>query len=168
MKNLLCLFLSCVVLIALAGCRQSPAPGPRIAKLEDQWANLSLQLLEQEKQIAAQTAALREMSGAIRTNREFSLELIGGIGTALTDLEWQARRHFEDTVIHRTNAVVATRYAPAPVTKAKPTTEANTQGVPASVYKSIRTFAAERYPTDFDMQEYVVRQQIDAYRKLNP
>ncbi len=41
-------------------------------------------------------------------------------------------------------------------------------GIPADVYKTIRAEAERRYPKDWDMQEFVVGQQIEAYRKLHP
>lgn len=41
-------------------------------------------------------------------------------------------------------------------------------GVPVSVYNTIRTAAAKEYPTDFAMQDYTVRRQLEAYRKLHP
>lgn len=43
-----------------------------------------------------------------------------------------------------------------------------TGGIPADVYQTIRAEAARRYPKDWDMQEYLVGQQVEAYRKLNP
>jgi len=40
------------------------------------------------------------------------------------------------------------------------------QGIPASVYDRIAASAAERHPVDFSTQEYVIRTEIEAYKKL--
>lgn len=45
---------------------------------------------------------------------------------------------------------------------------ATRDGVPLDIYNGIADHARTRYPTDYDMQEYIIRQQIDAYKKLHP
>lgn len=39
-------------------------------------------------------------------------------------------------------------------------------GVPSSVYDEIASEARRRYPADYDMQDFVIQKQVDAYLKL--
>ncbi|MCX6923058.1 MAG: hypothetical protein NT154_07600 [Verrucomicrobia bacterium] len=48
-----------------------------------------------------------------------------------------------------------------------PTTVQTKDGVPISIYTSIAAEAARRYPTDYDMQAFVIDQQVEAYKKLH-
>jgi hypothetical protein len=41
-------------------------------------------------------------------------------------------------------------------------------GVPTSVYESIAAQAAKDWPNDYQMQEFTINQQIEAYKKLHP
>jgi len=45
--------------------------------------------------------------------------------------------------------------------------EKPSNGVPAEVMAKIRAEAATEYPSDFDMQEYVIRKQVKAWRSIN-
>ena len=40
--------------------------------------------------------------------------------------------------------------------------------MPANVAATIRAEAERRYPTDYDMQNFVIKQQTEAWHKLNP
>jgi hypothetical protein len=41
-------------------------------------------------------------------------------------------------------------------------------GVPANVMAGIRSKAAELYPTDYDMQVFVIDEKVAAWKKLHP
>jgi hypothetical protein len=41
-------------------------------------------------------------------------------------------------------------------------------GVPVAVYDTIAQEARRRYPTDYSMQDFIIRDEIAAYRKLHP
>lgn len=51
---------------------------------------------------------------------------------------------------------------------AKVNPRALSNGVPVVVYDQILTEATRRYPANYEMQEYIVNEQIAAYRKLHP
>ncbi len=59
-------------------------------------------------------------------------------------------------------AQAQTRLVPLPIPRQ------TRDGVPLVTYNTIRADAERRYPTDFDMQEYIIKQQITAYKRLNP
>jgi len=40
-------------------------------------------------------------------------------------------------------------------------------GVPATVYNQIASDAAKKWPRDYDMQQYEIKKQIDAYLKIS-
>lgn len=60
--------------------------------------------------------------------------------------------------------VAAPRYVPA---QPQAPVYATKDGVPLGVYNQIAVEAARRYPTDFDMQVFVIKEQTEAYRKLH-
>lgn len=60
-----------------------------------------------------------------------------------------------------------TRPTPAPVGATR-AAEPLRDGVPVSVYNQIAAEAAKEWPGNFTMQEWEIRHQIEAYRKLHP
>jgi TPR repeat protein len=42
------------------------------------------------------------------------------------------------------------------------------EGVPLTIYNAIAADAAKEWPGDYDMQVYVIKTQIEAYKKLHP
>jgi lysophospholipase L1-like esterase len=60
--------------------------------------------------------------------------------------------------------VAAPRYVPA---QPQVSSYATKDGVPIGVYNQIAAEAARRYPTDYDMQVFLIKEQTEAYRKLH-
>jgi len=55
-------------------------------------------------------------------------------------------------------------YVPQPAARQS----ATPGGIPADVMREITAEAVRRYPTDFEMQEFVIRKQTESYRHLHP
>jgi hypothetical protein len=81
--------------------------------------------------------------------------------------QWQALTALEESIARLSNA--APRYV---ITPLKPTGHAIAEpiheGVPLSVYKAILQSAELQWPQDYRMQNYEIRNQVEAYRKLHP
>jgi TPR repeat protein len=58
-----------------------------------------------------------------------------------------------------------TRVSSAPTVNG---TAAMKEGVPLSIYNAIATAAAKEWPGDYEMQAYVIKNQIEAFKKLHP
>jgi len=67
--------------------------------------------------------------------------------------------------LHVVATVPPGAYANPPA--AYPNPSATKNGVPLAIYNQIAADARQRYPTDFEMQDFVIRQQCEAWLKLN-
>lgn len=61
-------------------------------------------------------------------------------------------------------AALAKGRVPAPVAKAA---EATRDGVPVSIWNEIAATAAKKWPGNFRMQDFDIREQVEAWQKLN-
>lgn len=146
-----------ITVTVLCGCKPQQNFEQRFWDLEHRCAQLENQntnLLQQLGALAASLQSTNAAHGAAIADSEFRISNLVSELNRLDDMM-------------RTN-LPAVRYQMA-VQAAVPQKAATAlkNGVPAEVYKTIRAEAALRYPTDWDMQEFVVRQQIEAWQKLN-
>jgi uncharacterized coiled-coil protein SlyX len=153
MKNILALIIAAL----LCGCSKQPQLDPRVAELEKRCHNLENRLSVQEELLAATIKADADTFTILRSDDDTARERIGNLVSELNRL---------DDMI-RTNAPVI-RYQAALAASAKLKPVGMSNGVPATVYNQIVATAAKEYPGDYSTQEYQVRRQLEAFRKLNP
>ncbi len=160
MKSTFVLFVPLV--LTLIGCSRAPAPDPRLdqlaARLDTLQSNVT-DLYERNENRKSEFVAFRSNTiGFLETNL-FLLKTFGeeqvGHDVRLMLLEAQL-----------TNAW-ARQNARTPQVIYRPAAAAVGQ-IPANIVAQIRADAEQRYPTDYDMQLYIIKEQTDAWTKLHP
>lgn len=160
MKTICCL-LAAVAL--LCGCNQKP--DPKIAKLEARIVDLESNVdhltsrcnnqSNYEDQIfSVQTNMLAELSGMTAPD---------GILTKLAE----SNAYYDGLIALQQMEI--TNLLARPTAKSAPVyyRPAQPGAMPAEVAAQIRAHAAERFPNDYDMQLFVIKQQSEAWYKLH-
>ena len=146
--------------LLLYGCYQKPVSDPRISKLEISAVELTGRMEKAEQVNAEQNKLVRELIDLIKANNATNNELMTSMGLTLA-------LHVGDQSIHRTNITVLARPATAG-TKPVPVTGGMTRGIPNQIYQGIYSAAEKKWTGNYEMQEYEIKNQIEAYRKLHP
>ena len=163
MKTLLCLLTATLL---LTGCNR--APDPRIVDLEKR-------IKELEARHESSFDILTNLSGIVGQMSSITTTYARDMRKAQSDLA-AATTNALDVIFDRLDANTAAiqsitnrqpiRYMPASVAPISGTP--NRSGLPVAVHAQIVADAQRKYPTDFDMQEFVIKQQTEAYRRLHP
>ena len=152
--------------ILAAGCSHKPDErDARIAKLESRVSELDARcerlndgftnLLSIDSQRLTDMAALVQKAGE-EENTEYAvvqeklnsfMSLLAVVTNSLPKLAITSRPNFPVQ----------------PQASAYPTKD----GVPAAIYNQIAAEAAQKFPTDYDMQVFRIKEQVEAYRALH-
>lgn len=91
----------------------------------------------------------------------------------MTNAQFQYEGHLMAEIKNQVGLQVArldaARNAPGGVTQravVRPVAPAIKAGIPAEVYDQIAADASKRWPADFEMQEYIIKNQVESYLKL--
>ena len=161
--------LSATVALAVLACGCGRQPDPRdakIAKLESRVSALEsnlvattdlvgLALTITTNRISDQDKLLSKLEALVLGEAQRSVQMQTMLETFITSFTNQPTR--------QTGKFAALQTTPRPV----PTTVQTKNGVPISIYTSISAEAARRYPTDYDIQAFVIKEQVEAYKKLH-
>jgi hypothetical protein len=149
--------------VLVCGCKQEP--DPRVAKLEGRVAETEAgyrDLYERHTNLCAIVRAIDE------TNRA---GLEGLVSLELTQQEnWKEIREglkrLQSSRSNLNTTGVAANYAQSPSRQAaKPPMR---EGVPLAVYNQIAADAVRKWGGDYEMQDFEIKNQTEAYRKLHP
>lgn len=150
-----------------AGCNQNPDPRDakitkleaRVSEMEARYQGLNdafTNLLGVVQQMSVKDEHVLSQLQAIVLQQQDGLQrLVGEMHTLLTN--------------QPSKQVAAPRYVPGqpqPVTR--PGYGATRDGVPLAIYNEIAAEAARKFPANYDMQVFVIQDEIKAYRKLHP
>jgi len=160
MKRILSLLILCFV----CGCG-SKQQDARIANLE---ANLSTV----EANCLSLSNKLNDLIDASLVVNSNGMVLVSNVIVDLQRLQQEyekVRLGMLELSVLLTNTPPAqpARYGNAqPMARAK--TPASRDGVPIAAYNEIAAEAARKWGNDYDMQDYEIRKQVEAYKKLHP
>lgn len=159
MKTIFALCALCV----LCGCNR---PDPRIAKLEARIAGL-------ENEVRTNVTDLLERNQFRKDAISNIIEIVKDMNSELSDHQVVLNElktdglpilyQLRDSLTNQPKR--ANYYAPTPAAKPTP---AMKSGIPLDIYNAIAADARRRYPVDFDMQVFIINQQVEAYKKLHP
>lgn len=151
-----------IVIALLCGCK----PDARIAQQQAEIAALRQELRAVSEQQAALKQDLLEINVKIYTNSavlEASLDELKEVGSVITNT-------LPDLLALADLLTAAAKPKPIPANlyqQKAATKVSNSYGIPDPVYETIRRHAAADYPNDFTSQDYRIRTQAEAWRKLN-
>jgi len=143
------------------GCSNSDSKFPsQTSQLESQVANTSNELAQLRSDLSGLTNAILQVQRHWESN----------LNELWTQVGAQNERVHNSlmAIADWTNSFKPPKVVYVPTTPASSKASTLSNGVPVSIYNEILRTAKAKYPTDFDMQEFVVRQQIEAYLKLHP
>lgn len=163
MKPLLYIFVAACLLV---GCTKPDAKlEARVKKLEQSVVDL----VELEKKSGLEQI---EFLNKMHTNELASSADFKAFRKANEDylkvILAQVENHGHILDDHATAIEALKQQRPTSTAAAARVSIATKSGVPVAVYNQIAAEAARRYPTDYDMQVFVIKQQIEAYLKLHP
>lgn len=98
----------------------------------------------------------------------------GRIDVLVTNLNaWIVSINDEQNKNHeRLNALLAWAkqysYRQPTVVQPSTATDGYKEGIPLSIYNQIAIKAAKEWPEDYSQQEYTIRHEVEAYKKLHP
>lgn len=149
-----------------AGCSDRDA-ARRIDRLEQQVAELHAERAERNQKFDKRMAYLDEFAKQLAAEARDSTKRVEREASAIdpawrTEMQIEVAAQFE--VFARTNLNKPGQLAARPAQAARP--DAAKRGVPAGVYDQIAAEAARKWPGNFEMQEYTIGNQIEAYQKL--
>lgn len=160
---------SCLPVISaallLAGCND-PKTSARVDALEQQVAQQQTQLAALE----AQTIRVDHEISLLHTNLADALGHSENALAMLFELEQRMDRLLIVMEQAATNKPASVRYyVPAqPATAAQRHSPQSTRmGIPAAVYQQISTDAARKWPGNYEMQEYEIKEQVSAWKNLH-
>lgn len=151
--------LTILICAALVGCSHKQEPDPQLIEMQRRFIGIENRLAVIEDNLTKQEAINKDTLTALKESNDFIIEQ----NTLNVVLSSQIAQHIADGGAHPSKTLPQIKTQPASNVRQK-----MSNGVPSSVYSQIATLAARHWPGNYDMQEYVVRQQIEAYRKLNP
>lgn len=156
MKNLLLLLVAPAL---LSGCSRSPDPrDQKIADLENQVSNLHADVLNLKTN-------LLEFADSTSTNLDAAIS-----NQSMLQLSFDLRLLEAETMIQNlSNSIVLIEAGRVGAARTATTVQsASTRdGVPMDVYNQIAADAKLEWPSDFNMQEFVIKQQTTAWRNLH-
>jgi hypothetical protein len=181
MKSII--FLAFGAMIMICGCGQKkPDPlAERVAALEQQMLDQSnaLAQLNMNFKLASTKASLDDASrfldqvklesrmssveGAVVTNADKSDFLMQLVIRNMVEDQADVKKHSHT----QSKFLPITDSPPRPARPAQPD-QSTQNGVPASVYKQIYDDAVADWPSNYEMQQFRIDEQIAAYRKLHP
>jgi hypothetical protein len=147
----------------VAGCGKKPdARDAKIVKLESRVAELERKI-DIVDSVSAGLAGLQADSVKQGEIMQAAIKLI----EENQESEKVVKAQIEILANSLTNQKprAAVQYVPQPAVR--PVQQLKS-GVPVVIYNQIAADAARRYPTDFEMQNYIIKGQVEAYRKLHP
>lgn len=148
------------VLALVAGCGNKPDPlAERLAKIESRLdaqkeaiSNLEVRVGETSTNLVAMISVTTNMIDNIQTDVD-KIRLLEGLDQI--DIE----------------RLTSNQTAPRqPIRYSVPAQLPQTfkEGVPIQIYNTIAAQAADKWPSNYDMQNYEIKNQVEAYRKLHP
>lgn len=149
------------------GCSQKPdARDAKIAKLE-------ARVLEIESRYQGLTDSLTNLFDVVHQMNADVKRSMSEINRGMSELMELALKQRDDLQASLTNPppkqFAAPRYVPAqPQPVIRPSYVATRDGVPLAIYNQIAADAAKEWPSDYQMQAYTIKNQVEAYRKLHP
>jgi len=156
------IFITFCLATLLCGCSQKAEPDPRIIEIQRRFIGLENRLSVIEDTLTNQAAINAGTLATLNIANEYMAEQ-SNLNLALSI---QIAEHIGDSNSH--SAKTTGRYQPLSPSLIKPKPAAMSNGVPAAIYKQIAANAARKWGSDFEMQEYEIKNQIKAYQKLNP
>jgi outer membrane murein-binding lipoprotein Lpp len=145
--------LTILICAVLCGCTQQK-PDPRIQELVTQRAALESRIV----QLEADNHQLRE---DVALNQKHLKQIGMSLSNAMPLVE-----SIQLSMIHLmklTNSAIPSVQKVSRAVNPGPTKE----GIPAAIYKQIADEAAKDYPGDYTTQSYVIKNQIESYKKLH-
>jgi hypothetical protein len=143
------------------GC--SHRPDERDAKI----AKLETRLTDLESRYDGLNSRFTNLLDIVKQENAENIEASSKLEAAMKEQNehWNSLlRLFAGLTNTTARQVTASRYAPV---QPQVSSYATKDGVPIAVYNQITAEAARRYPTDYDMQVFVIKEQTEAYRKLH-
>lgn len=155
-------------LLIFTGCQPDAKTEERLKNVELRQEKMRGELLELNQLTQELSKTTREaLTASMAGNAEIRSNALKAL-----DLMWDLQADME--AVRATNAMLLGARARAVQARPMATMPASSvytqtrDGVPIGIYNQIATDAARRYPTDYDMQAFVIKEQIAAYRKLHP
>lgn len=161
-----------IAALLLAGCSQ-PKDRAEITALKSELAVLREDHTKLRKEFNDQVNLIIGLLDELKKG----IDAAGEFGASGGRLQVRLNTEFSERISAleaRTNYVVVTGMntvgvAPVSRTAMKPKPgSALQQGIPREVFERINTAAARDWPNDFTMQEFEIKQQVAAWKKLNP
>jgi len=148
------------------GCSHKPdARDAKIAKLESRVSELEVRCDGLKDSFTNLLSVCQKMNAE---DSESMVKIAALVQKDQDDMEakWEA---LIPMLAALTNPLPRQATAPRPYYPAQPqpSAYATKDGVPIAVYNQIAAEAARRYPTDYDMQVFVIKEQVEAYLKLH-
>lgn len=156
-----------IIIITGFGCTKAPS-------------NLEQRMVALEERVDF-FGQMVETQGSIMTNllqlvrgQETKTEELAKIGVTnlmmLRDFRRESSEalqdHIDDTNPHPIARAAALK-GPAARSAAKMPASALIQGIPSSTYNRIKADAEKEWPGDYQMQSFTIRNQVEAYKKVN-
>lgn len=169
MEKIIGITMAALFAFALVGCGKSVPNAARyearITALESNVTEL-YQRNENRKADFTNVFAIQEAMAIASSNQlNFNMEMIA------QDTNQQVQLDLQLLMIENLQKQITNRapvaYRPPAVNRA-PQYNPGPTVMPANVAATIRAEAERRYPTDYDMQNFVIKQQTEAWHKLNP
>lgn len=158
-----------IAALLLCGCHHKPDVSSEIQRLKDR-----VEVLEQN---------YNKATNGIESNKRLFLDLAEVVEDQTNlfhvfELEFdvlntevpQLYGRLDNTMYLITNRPVARAQSVFQAAPAQPRPVAPQLrgGVPMAVYNQIVADAQSQFPTDYDEQEYIIKQQVSAYQRLHP
>jgi hypothetical protein len=160
-------------MVVAVGCSQKP--DARMAKLEERVQNMATGLFDLECQFTNLASVVGELTSTNLRSLEGLMELALEQQEHSKRLEdafekWQEDQERVNKLQESVNRLQAGSAAsgPRPAAPRPVQQPAMKRGVPLAIYNTIAADAVRKWGSDFEMQNYEIGNQIEAYKKLHP
>lgn len=166
MKSLFCLTAGAVI---LCGCRDRA--------LEARLATMQKQITELQEYQKEDHASIQSFAELTASNSNSALAFLNVHQTMMSNVTEVLARSAAEQEIDRARYHELTNYLGALLRSGKivqtsvpaqPSAMPNRYGIPASVHAQIVTEAQHKWPGDYEMQEFTIKEQTEAYLRLHP
>lgn len=157
------------LLILMAGCKPDAKTEARLKVMEQRQQNLREDLIALNQIVDRLTTLAKEANDANMTSMSEMQMNTKRMVNLLVDLQAEVdavRATNEMLLGARARAMAAN--APRTVAPSSSVYTQTRDGVPVAIYNQIAADAVKKWPGDFEMQAYEVKNQVGAYRKLHP
>ena len=148
--------------------KQSEVDCARFVKGVDALENISTNQIDLLIRLQTRVEERGKMEQEWKTQ---SLSIFTENGERLDDIELRLEgieRRFAPGVLTNARVSAFVPFVKTPTANAPAVKPILKDGVPIEIYNQIAANAAKKYPTDYSVQEYDIRREIEAYKKLHP